>query len=74
MKKQIEKVKSFVKKNEDAILLGIIIVGTATANHAATRAALNSMRVASVGFDKNNDQIHITYKNGDTDRYYQTPA
>lgn len=70
MKEKIENVKKFVKKNEDALLLGVLVVATATVNHVASRAALNSLRVKRVDLDKSKERVRITYKNGDADYYH----
>ena len=70
MKEKIEQVKSFCKKNEDVIMIALVVVATATVNHIASRAALKSLSIDRIDMDKNENRLRVTYKNGDADYYH----
>jgi hypothetical protein len=72
-----ERIKEFYKKHEDVIVLGSIMVVTSSAAFAASyysvKSGLKAYEVDTVHLSTSDDNIYITYKNGDVD-YYTSPV
>lgn len=71
MKEKIDRVKKFYRDHEEVILvLTGCTIGAAVASYASTKATLDGLSLTEVGYDEKNQMIQITYKNGNTDRYF----
>lgn len=65
----MDKFKTFVDKHHAILTVSSVIIGVATVQYAATRAAVNSMAISKVDLDDNVRKVRVTFRNGKTEYY-----
>ena len=67
----MKKIKQFVRKNKDTIIVISAVVSVAFCQYAVTSLALDKLRVKEVTPSEDFTTIWVTYADGHEDTFYQ---
>lgn len=67
----MKKIRSFIRRHQDEILIVTVIIGVAVTQYIATRTALNSLRVKEVSPSEDLTVIWVTYADGHEDIFHK---